>query len=77
MYMQEDAKYFIDRCNLAEKLGFVASADILYNIRKLRNDISHEYNIKDVSTLFDDVLSKSSELLKIIAKVREFAINLA
>lgn len=69
MYMQEDVKFFIDRCNLSEKLGFVDSSKELYNIRKLRNDIAHEYTITDITELFDDVLAASQILTNTIQKV--------
>ena len=66
--MQEDAKTFIDRCHLAEKLQIVDNAQELYTIRKLRNDIAHEYCIADLSELFTDVLDYTDLLLRSAAQ---------
>jgi len=70
MIMQEDAKTFIDRCNLSEKLNIIDDAKELYNIRKLRNDIAHEYCITDISEIFKDVLEYTDVLLKIAKRVK-------
>jgi hypothetical protein len=70
MIMQEDAKTFIDRCNLSEKLNIIDNAKELYNIRKLRNDIAHEYCITDISEIFNDVLEYTDVLLKIAKRVK-------
>ncbi len=72
MIMQEDAKTFIDRCNLAEKLNIIDDAQELYNIRKLRNDIAHEYCISDISKIFKDVLEYTEVLLKTAKKVQSY-----
>lgn len=66
IYMQEEAKFFMDRCNLSEKIGLVNTADDLYNIRKLRNDISHEYCIIDITEIFEPLLQYSNLLLDIV-----------
>ena len=66
-------KTFIDRCNLSEKLEIIEDAQQLYNIRKLRNDIAHEYCISDISELFKDVLEYSHVLLDIVKKFQSFA----
>jgi hypothetical protein len=66
IYMQEEAKFFIDRCNLSEKIGLVDTADDLYHIRKLRNDISHEYCITDITEIFEPLLQYSNLLLDIV-----------
>ncbi len=67
--LQEDAKFFIDRCNLSEKMGLVENADDLYAIRKLRNDIAHEYCLDDITSIFKPLLDYSGLLLKIIDDV--------
>ena len=66
MVIQEDARFFIDRCNLAEKMGLVSSAEELYLIRKLRNDIAHEYCLADISEIFSPLLKYSETLLRAI-----------
>ena len=70
MIMQEDAKTFIDRCNILEKLNIIDNAMELYNIRKLRNDIAHEYCISDISEIFTDVLEYTEVLLSIAKRVQ-------
>ncbi len=72
MIMQEDAKTFIDRCNLSEKLNIIDNAQELYSIRKLRNDIAHEYCIPDISQIFNDVLEQTEVLLKVVKKVQVY-----
>lgn len=69
---QEEAKFFIDRCNLSEKMGFVDSSDDLYVIRKLRNDIAHEYCIVDITEIFNPLMDNSSLLLIIIERVKAY-----
>lgn len=70
--MQEEANTFIDRCNLCEKLEIVKSADTLYNIRKLRNDIAHEYCITDITEHFDLIIEYSDKLLDAIQSTKHF-----
>jgi len=72
IFLQEDAKFFIDRCNLSEKMGFVDSSDDLYFIRKLRNDIAHEYCIVDITEIFKPLLENSLLLLEIIDRVKKY-----
>ena len=70
--LQENAKFFIDRCNLSEKLNLVDSSDDLYNIRKLRNEIAHEYCIIDITDIFEPLIEYSNLLLKIIDNSQEY-----
>lgn len=56
-------------CNLSEKMGLVENADDLYAIRKLRNDIAHEYCLDDITKIFKPLLDYSELLLKIIGDV--------
>lgn len=70
--LQEEAKFFIDRCNLSEKMGFVDSSDDLYAIRKLRNDIAHEYCIVDITEIFKPLIENSSLLLVIVGRVKDY-----
>ena len=74
--LQENAKFFIDRCNLSEKLNLVDSADDLYNIRKLRNEIAHEYCIVDITDIFEPLIKYSNLLLKIIDNSKLYILNL-
>lgn len=63
--LQEEARTKLDAANLAEKLGIVQDAEILLNIRELRNQISHEYVRDQLNTLFSDVLRYVPALQKI------------
>lgn len=76
IYIQEDAVFFIDRCNLAEKMGLVKSAEDLFNIRQLRNKISHEYSNAEISDILDPLLEYSAILLATIHNVNEYIISL-
>ena len=73
--MQEDAKTFIDRCNLSEKLHIIDDTQDLYNIRKLRNNIAHEYCISDISEIFQYVLKQTEVLLESSKRVQAYIDN--
>jgi uncharacterized protein YutE (UPF0331/DUF86 family) len=53
-------------------MGFVDSSDDLYIIRKLRNDIAHEYCIVDITEIFKPLLENSLLLLEIIGRVKKY-----
>ena len=63
---------FIDILNRLEKLGILDSAFTWIQLRKIRNDISHEYpaslieRIEGINLLFD----KLEELKQIVEKCR-------
>jgi len=76
IYIQEDAVFFIDRCNLAEKMGLVKSAEDLFNIRQLRNKISHEYSDAEISDILTPLLEYSVILLATIHNVKKYIISL-
>lgn len=64
--LQENPKTFIDRINLAEKLGLIEDIDKLKDIREIRNVIAHEYSLNDISEYFSDVIESTKILLEII-----------
>ena len=64
--LRENTISFIDRANLAEKLGLVKSADELIEIRDMRNSIAHEYLMENLLEIFRDVLQLSRPLLEAI-----------
>ena len=70
--LQEDARTKLDAANLAEKLGIVEDANILLNIRELRNQIAHEYVGTHLGELFLDVLRYVPELEKVIARLKGY-----
>ena len=71
LLLREDSKTFLDNANLFEKLS-LADAEELKLIRDLRNEISHEYRLNDISEIFESVLEYSVKLLRIIEKTMLF-----
>lgn len=71
LLLREEAYTYIDKCNLFEKLN-ISSCEELKMIRDLRNEISHDYNLKDITEIFKDVLDFSDKLLKIIENTKKF-----
>ena len=72
MLMQENVKTIIDGANLLEKLEIIELADDLLNIRELRNQIAHEYQMTELNSLFMDVLKYVPELEKIIYELKKY-----
>lgn len=64
--LKENPRSFIDRANLSEKLGIINSSKNLQAIRELRNEISHEYSMRDITEIFDDVLESTATLKDVI-----------
>lgn len=52
----EDNLLFIDRLNLLEKMGVIASADKLMELKSFRNQAVHEYSAVAFQDLYDDAL---------------------
>lgn len=71
LILREEAKTFIDKVNLFEKLEIADAEDIKF-IRDLRNEISHEYKLEDITEIFDAVLEYSVKLIEIIKKTKEY-----
>jgi hypothetical protein len=62
--LREEAPTFVDRMNLCEKLGAIASARSLTEIRDLRNTVAHEYAVDDLLELYADVLKLCPQLIE-------------
>ncbi len=71
LLLREEAKTFIDKTNLFEKLE-ISSAEDLKLIRDLRNEISHEYKLDDITEIFESVIEYSDKLIEIIERTRVF-----
>ncbi|WP_040334051.1 hypothetical protein [Candidatus Magnetobacterium casense] len=69
--LREDAKTFIDRANLFEKLD-IAKAEDIKLIRDLRNEISHEYRLDDITEIFEAVMEYSDKLIEVIENTRAY-----
>jgi hypothetical protein len=70
--LQENVKTKIDAANLAEKLEIVKDADILLNIRELRNQIAHEYVRHNLNALFMDTLRYGPALKVIVENLKNY-----
>ncbi|KJU84587.1 hypothetical protein MBAV_003218, partial [Candidatus Magnetobacterium bavaricum] len=70
--LREEAKTFIDRANLFEKLEISKAEDIKL-IRDLRNEISHEYRMDNITEIFEAVIEYSDKLTVIIEKTMTYA----
>ena len=69
--LREEVKTYIDKANLFEKLE-IANAEDLKLMRDLRNEISHEYKLKDITELFQPVVEYSGKLIEVIGKTKDF-----
>ena len=71
LILREELGTFIDRTNLFEKLE-ISSAEDLKLIRDLRNEISHEYKVDDITEIFESVIEYSDKLIEIIERTKRF-----
>lgn len=71
LILREEAKTFIDRANLFEKLE-IANAEDLKLTRDLRNEISHEYKLDDITEIFEAVVEYSDKLIDVIERTKTF-----
>lgn len=76
LILAESPITFIDKCQLAEKIGMIKSAKDLIEMRRLRNEITHEYRAKDYSALFITIGKQSQVLCNIIDEVSAYAMTL-
>jgi hypothetical protein len=70
--LKENPHGFIDKANLSEKLGIIPKSKDLQEIRELRNEISHEYSMRDISEIFEDVLNFSATLKDILKSAQPY-----
>jgi len=64
--LKENPRSFIDRANLAEKLGIIKRSKDLQDVKELRNEIAHEYSMRNITEIFDDVLKYTAILNDIL-----------
>lgn len=74
LILREEAKTFIDKANLFEKLE-ISTAEDFKMIRDLRNEVSHEYKLDDITEIFEAVVEYGGKLIEIIERTREFVKN--
>lgn len=62
-----------DRINNAAKKQAITNADVLIEIRILRNEIAHEYQPETVYAIFKKVMEYTPDLLKCVDSVKDYA----
>ncbi len=67
LLLHEPSIPFIDLANRCEKDSIIPSADILIEIRDLRNQIAHEYLPEVVKAMVPDIFQRSADLFDAIA----------
>jgi uncharacterized protein YutE (UPF0331/DUF86 family) len=67
-----DSGTVIDIMNRAEKRGIVESADTLHELKDLRNEITHEYQIEKVESFYNSVLHATPVLFKFMENLHEY-----
>ena len=72
---RENCKTFIDRCNFAEKIGIISDVQLLFDIRDLRNEISHEYIDDLILEIYQNTLDLSDILISIIEDTNSHIVN--
>lgn len=55
----------VDLLNLAEKQGWISSAEQWKRIRELRNFAAHEYAVESVLEIYSEFVALTPELLKV------------
>jgi len=76
LILAENPVSFIDKCQLAEKIGMIKNASNLIKMRGLRNEIIHEYRAKDYSGLFVTIRQYAPLLCETIDEVLEYSAKL-
>ncbi len=71
LILREEANTFIDRANLFEKLE-ISNAEDLKLIRDLRNEISHEYRVDDITEIFEAVVEYCDKLIEVIQRTKAY-----
>jgi hypothetical protein len=74
--LREEAPFLANRLYKAEKAGIIVSADIMLEIKDLRNDIVHQYIPEATFELVNDVLGLSDDLLKNIEQTESYIIKM-
>ena len=70
----ENMGSIIDRLHRAEKRELIASAEEFKQIRRLRNNIAHEYTQLDLARMFQEVLKLCPMLLNAVERVKKYQV---
>jgi len=68
-----DEGSLIDRFNRMEKRGLVKTANELIEMRKLRNQIAHEYVLEDLIPLYKNVFEQCEILFNVMDAIANYA----
>jgi hypothetical protein len=68
----EDSGTVIDRINRAEGRGLICSSEVFKAIRRLRNEIAHEYIHDVMEEIFLDVLEYTPYLIECDKKIKQY-----
>jgi uncharacterized protein YutE (UPF0331/DUF86 family) len=68
-----DSGTVIDIMNRAEKRGIVESSQTLHELKDLRNEIAHEYQIAQIERFFESILKNTPVLLEIIDNLQLYS----
>jgi uncharacterized protein YutE (UPF0331/DUF86 family) len=66
----EDSGTLIDSVNRAEKRGLIDSGTRIRELKDLRNEIVHEYEIEDLKALFRQTLESVPELFEFSDRIK-------
>jgi hypothetical protein len=66
----------IDRINRAERRGIVENSEQMKEIRRLRNDIAHEYKQEGMEELYQSLLRLTKVLLITVEKASAYCIKM-
>lgn len=69
----EDTGSIIDRLNRAHKRGLFDDEDMGRAVRRLRNEIAHEYRITDFPRFLDEIIDLTSPLLDMCRRTVEYS----
>jgi len=73
LLLGENPVTIIDQATFAEKLKIIPNAEVLLELRELRNLIAHEYTEEDLRRLFKSVLRKRKSLDALFKAIVVFA----
>jgi uncharacterized protein YutE (UPF0331/DUF86 family) len=65
----------IDRINRAEKRDLVSSGEVFKEIRRLRNEIAHEYVPTAIEQLFKEVLRLTPNIIDSVKRIQEWELG--
>ena len=68
----EDNLLFIDRLNLLEKIGVIASADKLMELKSFRNQAVHEYSAVAFQELYEEAVQLTPFFQKTVSDFMDY-----